>query len=88
MKRNSLKGEIREIRERNLRVEADKAWETSWTRKIIIFALTYLAISIYFLAVGLPEPFLNSVVPALAFVISTMALPYFKEIWKKRVYGK
>ena len=34
--------EIKKIQERNKRVELDKAWETSKTRKISIAILTYL----------------------------------------------
>jgi len=45
----NLKKEIAEIKERNKRVEADKAWETSNTRKLIIFVLTYIVISVFFL---------------------------------------
>ena len=33
--------EIKKIQERNKRVELDKAWETSWTRKICICILTF-----------------------------------------------
>lgn len=35
-----LQQEVNEIKNRNQRVETDKAWETSWTRKIIILCLT------------------------------------------------
>lgn len=35
-----LNKEIEEIKKRNKRVELDKAWETSWTRKICICILT------------------------------------------------
>ncbi|MDD5163113.1 MAG: hypothetical protein PHD95_02790 [Candidatus ainarchaeum sp.] len=83
-----LKKEIKKINERNSRVESDKAWETSWARKIVIFVLTYCAISIYFFAVGLPAPLVNSLVPALAFVISTLSLPFFKKHWVKNFYKK
>jgi len=80
---NGLQEEIEKLKERNRKVEADKGWETSWSRKLIIFTLTYIAITIYFFAARLPEPFLNSLVPAAAFVISTMSLPFFKNIWMK-----
>ena len=30
-----IEEEINNIKERNKRVELDKAWETSWTRKIL-----------------------------------------------------
>jgi len=81
-----LERDIAAITQRNKRVEADKAWETSWSRKLVILVLTYLAIAAYFYAVGLPNPLVNSVVPAVAFVISTMTLPYFKEIWLSHVH--
>lgn len=83
-----LRKEIGRLKERNARVEADKAWETSWARKLVIFILTYLAMAIYFYATGLPNPLVNSFVPALAFVISTLSLPLFKKYWVENVYKK
>ena len=44
-----LEKEIKEIKERNKRVETDKAWETSWTRKICIALLTYFSCSTIFI---------------------------------------
>lgn len=76
-----LKLKIHKIEERNKKVEADKAWETSWTRRIILFLLTYIVIVIFFVYAELPKPFVNSVVPALAFVISTLSLRFFKKVW-------
>ena len=76
-----IKQEIKNIQERNKRVELDKAWEISWTRKIIIAVLTYIVIVIFFFSAGLPKPFINSIVPALAFLLSTLTLPIFKKIW-------
>ena len=81
-----LREEIKRINERNRRVEADKYWETSWTRRFIIFILTYGAIVTYFYAAGLPNPFINSLVPALAFVISTLSLPFFKGYWMQYIH--
>lgn len=43
-----LEKEIPQIKERNKRVEADKAWETSTSRKIIIAIATYIVITIPF----------------------------------------
>ncbi len=84
----SLKDSIRKIIERNRRVEADKAWETSKTRKVIVAILTYIVIVVFFYFAGLPKPFVNSIVPALAFVLSTLTLPLFKDLWIKHVYKK
>jgi hypothetical protein len=83
-----LEEEIKKIKERNKRVEADKAWETSWARKIIVAILTYIVIVIFFYFAGLPKPFVNSIVPALAFVISTSTLPLFKKFWISSIYRK
>ncbi len=83
-----LNEKLNQIIERNKKVESDKAWELSWARKMLVFVLTYIAISSYFYFAGLPQPFLNSIVPAPAFVISTLTLPHFKQVWIKYVYKK
>jgi hypothetical protein len=83
---NSLKKEIEKIKDRNKKVEADKAWETSWARKILIAVLTYAVIVVFFYFAGLPKPLVNSIVPALAFILSTMTLPVFKKFWLAYFY--
>ena len=77
----NLQKEIDEIKSRNKRVEADKAWETSWTRKLLVLALTYIVIVIFFFVAKLPDPFVNAVVPSVAFLLSTMTVPLFKKWW-------
>ena len=42
-----LEKEIEKIKERNKRVEKDKAWETSIVRKIAIAILTYAVVVLY-----------------------------------------
>lgn len=76
-----LQQEIESLKERNRRVEADKAWETSLARKILILALTYSVIVIFFLTAGLPNPFINAIVPALGYFLSTLTIPAFKKWW-------
>lgn len=78
-----LQKEIEEIKRRNRRVELDKAWETSGIRKLIILCLTYIVIVIFFVVARLPKPFVNAIVPSLAFVLSTMSVPVFKNLWLK-----
>ena len=43
-----LENELNQIKERNKKVELNKAWEISWTRKICIAVLTYLVIVLFF----------------------------------------
>lgn len=80
---NNIEKKLIEIEKRNKKVELDKAWETSLSRKIIIFILTYVVILLFFLVAKLPKPFINSIVPATGFVFSTLSLPFFKRLWIK-----
>ncbi|MFA5270300.1 MAG: hypothetical protein WC400_01660 [Patescibacteria group bacterium] len=77
---------IKAIEERNRSVEIDKAWEISWARRIVLVVLTYLSIGIYMWAIKLPWPWLNAIVPAVAFVISTLSMPFFKKVWME-IFG-
>ncbi len=79
-----LQLEIEDIKKRNQRVEVDKAWETSWTRKIVISAFTYVVIVTFFYFAGLSKPFINAIVPALAFILSTLTVPLCKKWWMKK----
>lgn len=79
-----LEKEIEKIKERNRKVEGDKAWETSLTRRILLLTFTYLAIGVYLWAIGIPRPWLNAIVPAVAFMLSTLTIPFFKKLWLKR----
>ena len=79
-----LKAELEKIKERNRRVEMDKAWETSWFRRILIAVLTYGVIVIFFFGADLPEPFANAVVPTVGFLLSTISVSFFKKIWVGR----
>jgi len=78
-----LKSEIDKINARNQRVEADKAWETSWSRKLLILVLTYFVIVIFFFIFNLGNPFINAIVPTLGFFLSTLTVPFFKNLWLK-----
>lgn len=83
-----LEKEIELIKQRNKRVETEKSWETSWIRKILLGILTYLVISLFFLVAELPNPFINSIVPTLAFILSTLSLSYIKNLWLKYINKK
>ncbi len=83
---DGLEEEIEQIKDRNKKAEKDKAWEISWERRIAITVLTYIVIVIYFFAADLPDPFINSVVPAVAFVLATMTLPQLQKLWEHYIY--
>lgn len=79
-----LEQRIKQIEERNSRVESDKDWEKSWTRRILLVIFTYLAIGLYLNAIKVSSPWINAIVPAIGFMISTLTMPYFKKIWLKK----
>ena len=81
---NEFEPRIRRIEERNESVEADKAWETSWARRTLLALFTYLALGLYLWAIAVPKPWVNAIVPAAGFMISTLTLPFFKKRWLKR----
>ena len=82
---SDIEKRLNAIEQRNRKVEVDKAWETSLSRKIIIAVLTYAIIVLFFLVAQLPKPFINSIVPTAGFVLSTLSLPFLKKLWIK--YG-
>jgi len=84
----NLEERIKRIEGRNARVESDKSWETSYSRKLLLTIFTYLAIGVYLWAINIPRPWLNAIVPAFAFMLSTLTLPFFKRMWLEYVYKK
>ena len=81
---NDLEKQIDEIKQRNKRVELDKAWETSITRKICIMILTYVVVIIYsYIIQKIQNIFLSSLVPVIGFFLSTPSLNIIRKIWEK-----
>jgi len=83
-----LEKRIERIEARNQAVELNKAWETSWTRKILIALFTYLAISLYMKFVLQIDPWINAIVPTVGFLLSTLTMPFFKKVWTNVIYKK
>ena len=78
-----LEKEIEQIKQRNKKVELDKAWETSWTRRICIMILTYIVVIIYsHLIQNTNNIALSSLVPVIGFTLSTLSLKLIRKIWK------
>ncbi len=75
---------IQEIQERNRRVELDKAWETSATRRIIIALVTYAVATAWLLIIENEKPLLNALVPLGGYLFSTWSLPMVKKWWLER----
>ena len=79
--------EIEDIKNRNKRVEGDKAWETSKTRRLIIAIVTYFIVVLFLFLIDAPSPWLNSFVPAIGFLLSTLTLGVIKRWWLRNIYS-
>ncbi len=79
-----VKKELAEIKARNKRVEMQKAWETSNTRRLSIICLTYIVMVVLLSIIGTPVPFMNAVVPTLGFFLSTVSISVIKTWWIKK----
>lgn len=79
-----LEKEVRLIKARNARVEADKAWETTWTRTVTIAMITYISVLTIFLVIRVQKPFLTALVTMLGFILSIQSIPIVKEWWLKK----
>lgn len=80
----SLEPRLAAIEQRNARVETDKAWETSWTRRIAIAVLTYIIIGLTLTLIHAENPWIGAIIPVLGFLLSTLSLPIVKNLWAKR----
>lgn len=89
MEIEELEAEVNKIKDRNNRVETDKKWETSWTRRICIGVLTYIVVVAYsYLISKSTNIFLSSVVPVIGFLLSTLSLKAIRKIWEKKLNVK
>ena len=80
-----LEKRISAIEDRNRKVEQDKKWETSYTRRMLLIIFTYIAISLYLNAINVNNPWLNAIVPSIGFWLSTLTLPFFRKLWEKYI---
>lgn len=86
MDNRKIETEIRNIKARNAKVELDKAWETSWTRRLCICAMTYIVVAIYsFTIEAVSNVFLSSIVPVIGFTLSTLSLGWVRKVWESKI---
>ena len=85
---NDLHKNVELIKTRNQKVESDKAWETSFFRRLIITVMTYFIVVLFFWIIKVPYFWLNALVPTGGFVLSALSLPIIKVWWVKNRYNK
>ena len=80
----ALETAVTEIRNRNLRVEIDKQWETSVTRFVGVALITYVTMNLILWTIGSPFPPLHAIVPTCGYMLSTLSLRFLKHRWVKQ----
>jgi len=83
-----IKKELSLIKERNKRVEIDKAWETSKFRVFSVVLMTYIITAIVFYFIGVNDFLLNALIPTTGFYLSTQSLPFIKKWWVNKYIKK
>lgn len=78
-----IEKDITTIKERNVRVELDKAWERSWVRRITIMVLTFIIASIWLVIIDETNVLLKAIVPTFGYLLSTLSIPIVRKMWMK-----
>lgn len=81
-----MQNEINSLKTRNLKVESEKAWETSLFRKLTIVSITYVIAVFVFWAIGTKNIFLNALVPTVGYFLSTLSIPVLKKWWVNKLH--
>ena len=80
-----LEDEMLLVKERNKKVEQNKAWEVSYTRRISILFLTYIIAAFALYSIGANNYLLGACIPVLGYLLSTQSLPFIKKYWIRNI---
>lgn len=83
-----LEQRLQKIEERNIRVQAEKAWETSSFRIGSIMVITYVVASGVLFGIGNLNPLRNALIPVVGYFLSTQSLPFLRRTWIDRYLSK
>ncbi len=78
-----IEEEIILVKDRNKKVEINKAWEISRIRAFSILVITYVFASIALYVIGANNFLLGAIIPTLGYFLSTQSLPFIKKWWTK-----
>ncbi|HSK00936.1 MAG TPA: hypothetical protein VK932_06835 [Kofleriaceae bacterium] len=84
---DDVRRDVLEIQQRNARVEQDKAWETSWTRRLVIAVAIWAGAWPWLASLGAEHAERHAVVPSVAYLVSTLSLPIVKRWWMRIRFG-
>ena len=79
-----IEKELEKIYVRNKKVESDKAWEVSWTRRLFIAIVTYIFALVWLIMIHEQVAYLKAIVPVAGFILSTLSIGLVKQWWMRR----
>ena len=85
---STLEERVSKLEARNRRVEADKAWETSWARRLSLMLLIYIVVVFYLRFVIHIDPWINGLVPVIGYFVSTFTISFLKQRFVDRLRKK
>ena len=83
-----LENEIQQIKDRNIRVEADKAWEKSVFRISVIASVTYVGACLLLFLIHVENFYVAGIVPVIGYLLSAQSLPPLKRWWIQTFWKK
>ncbi len=78
----SLEARLAALEARNTKVDTNKAWETSLTRRLSIVVITYATASSLLYVLLVPDWYFGALMPVAGYTLSTLSLPYIRQIWE------
>ncbi len=85
---SQIENELSLIKQRNQKVEADKAWERSSYRIFSIVIITYIVAVFLMYELKIENYYLNALIPAIGYFLSTQSLPMIKKYWVSKHHQK
>ena len=79
-----IEQELGAIRERNKKVEREKAWEVSLFRKVSVAVITFVIAAIALYCIGVTNYLASALIPTIGYILSTQSLPFIKRWWIKK----
>lgn len=78
-----IEEQLETITTRNQRVEDDKAWETSFTRRLFLSLITYGCAYIVLQLIEVEQAHLIALVPTGGYWLSTLSMEPLKQLWSR-----
>lgn len=82
----NIEKDLDQIKQRNQRVEADKAWETSWMRIGSVALITYLIALLVMRTIRVERFWLQAFIPTIGYILSTQSLPMIRRWWIRKYW--